>query len=141
MTVPDLDNVCRFIRIKDWDPEEKRPRPTLFKATDHKLSLYHENRVSGISRDLKALCFGSLSGAGSVVFGASVYREEASQCKTEVDAEVYFRPDDVEPAWEDWKDAHINVEATKCGKKFPLEYRSKLVARCTSGFVTPPDGF
>ena len=97
--VPDADSLVRFIRTEDWNPEEKRPKSSLFKATDQKLSLFHIVRVADIGSDIDELRFGSLEGAGQAIMRASVYREEAKKCNTEVDAEVYFRPDGVGCRW------------------------------------------
>jgi len=142
LTVPDADSLCRFIRLQDWNPEEQRPKNSLFKARDQKLSLFHVDRVANITFDgkgLKALCLGPFEGAGRAILSASVYREEAKRCEVEVDAEVYFRPDDVEPLWREWREAHVNVETTKCGKQFPGAYRAQLLSRLTSNNVDPPD--
>ena len=130
MIVPDVDDLCRYIRHVDWNPEEQRPKESLFKADVQKLSLFHVQRVTQNGGQLNDLCIDTLTGAGHAILSASVYREEARKCITAiVDAEVYFRRNDVKLPWLAWRDAHVNVETTQCGNKFPMTYRVGLLKR------------
>ncbi len=129
--VPEDAWVCRFIRRDQWSATEQRPEPTAFSASRRKLSVFGLDAIRAAGYEASALCFGSLKGAGEAHLLAADYADFAPLVSAEhfTRPVVVWRPDEVGPDWERWRDAHAN--ASGGNPAFPLVYRVVLAQRCT----------
>ena len=141
MPVPDNDIVCRFVRRRDWNKRDNRPKTEAFKQAG--LSVWHQERLREQDVSLRDLQIKHLSGCGQVHHKAEDYRrfadEAAQKDGVSFQVQVEWRPDDeyVAGPWRQWRYAHVQVEATVGPANFLLEFR-RLMAINTRNF-RPPD--
>lgn len=76
--VSDVDPLCRFFPRHLLDENDGRPSPDAFKASKHKLSVFHVGEVVK-NTALASLCFGSLAGSGEAVLTAGEFKEVAQR--------------------------------------------------------------
>ncbi len=150
MSLPPNEILCRFIRPRkqDWSQKLNLPTPRAFRQKG--LSVWHKGSLDKESVSLNQLRMGSLEGAGQAHHTVQDYfdsgKEAESKRKEEepfatLAVEVFHRPDNVEPPWGKWRDAHYEVEANvsldpepnKCLQAFC----NLLVAKAR--FLAPPD--
>ena len=124
--VSKTDWVCRFIPKDQWDEEKQEPMPSVFKASKRQLSVFHSKSIKDADDNLRSLCFGRFEEAGEAHFPVMRYIELAKGLSPVFDPNVYWRPEQVEPEWEQWAYAHVHVESTKGNSDFPTSYRSLL---------------
>ncbi len=144
------DILCRFIRPKDWSKAHKRPTPQAFKQIG--LSVWHKGLLDKRSVPLEDLLIGSLEGAGQAHHTVQDYykcaEEVTEKCKDQppypsLSVDIRWSPDHVEEPWQQWKDAHFEVDvsggpqtdASECLKMF----RNLLVVKARTKI--PPDQY
>lgn len=131
MTVTSGDALCRFVDPKYWFADEDRPAASAFRASNHKLSTWHCDRVAQQDSRLEDLCFASLDECGEALLTANDFLEAADQTPSPVfQPNVVWRPEEAPGPWGAWRDAHVNVEAEAGNASFPLTYRELLAKRC-----------
>ena len=124
--VSKTDSVCRFIPKDEWDEDRDEPMPSVFKASNRQLSVFHQTKITDAGDSLRDLCFGRLDGAGEAHFQVAKYLELAQGISPKFEPNVCWRPDAVEKEWSQWDYAHAHVEATGGDKDFPRTYRCLL---------------
>lgn len=137
MTVPTEDWVCRFVDEGDWNYLEGRPLHSAFRASNHQLSMWHNERVERTGCVLEDLCIAGLTGVGEAHLQVKDCVEAAEDTDSPVfKPEVYWRPEGAGPEWVQWGNAHIQVESQQGNSSFPQTYRVALALRATP--VRPP---
>ena len=140
MSVPDNDTVCRFVRSRDWNKRDNRPKTGAFKQAG--LSVWHQERLRERGVSLRDLQIEHLAGSGQAHHKAGDYRrfadEAAQTAGVPFQVQVEWRPGDeyVAEHWRQWRYAHIQVEATEGPSDFPLEFRRLLAVNARP--VVPP---
>ena len=130
-TVPPDDTPCRFIDPDKWDDANDRPHYGAFKASNKKLSLWHQKRVEALGDDLSDLKTGALTGFGEALISAADCVDAAAVVNPpRFHPEVVFRPDEADDDRKDWREAHVNVETKRGDANFPRSYRKELAKRC-----------
>ena len=130
--VPVEDWLCRFIRPGEWNSVTNRPLPVAFRASNRRLSGFHVQKVRDSGSSLSDLCIDGLSGAGEAHIQTKAVIEAANDDNLEgFEPNVYWRPDNVELAWEEWTDAHAHIESDSGDRGFPKTYRIAL-SKCAT---------
>ena len=147
MPVPVDDNVCRFIRKKDWSTELDKPKAKAFKQ--NAMSVWHEGRLEAQEATLDNLQIGELAGSGQLSLTVGDYLDIASRVSSRIgetfQIQVEWRPEDeyVAEAWRQWRDAHAQVETTEetpPPKLFPSAFRELLIIQAQrKQAIIPPD--
>jgi hypothetical protein len=142
MPVPESDIVCRFIESDDWSFCEDRPKARAFRGPD--LSLWHKGRLSERGVSLSELQIRHLTGSGQVHYTVEDYLKAAKEVEDvtgqRFSIRVEWRPDNVTAPWQEWRYAHVQVEAVEHSGVFPPEFRDLLrirVARHARHQVAP----
>ena len=145
MPVPREDVVCRFIREGDWSKAEERPKASGFKQNG--LSLWHLERLRSCNAQLEDLQFDSLEGSGQALLTVDQIFDAARMAGQKTTGTLHiaveWRPETVEEAWNQWREAHIEVEATP--EDEPTETQGGLMSAFRMGLCTmaeciaPPD--
>lgn len=130
MPVPADDIVCRFIRPKEWNRRDNRPKQSAFRGPG--LSVWHQERLRQSGVPLENLRIEHLAGYGQAHHTAGDYADFASEAAQANDVpfqvQVEWRPDDefVSAPWRQWQYAHVQVEAITGPAHFLLEFRRLL---------------
>ena len=140
MPVPPDDIVCRFINPhrSSWNNNLNVPTQRAFKQVG--LSVWHQERLRQQNAEFEDLLIENLAGYGQAhhrvgdysALALQVAQEEAVPCQVQVE----WRPDAVTEPWRQWRNAHVQVEATEGPPDFPLEFRRLLAA--SARVVIPP---
>ena len=125
--------LCRFIRPKDWSTKFKRPTPQAFKQMA--LSVWHKGWLDQQLVSLDELRIGSLEGAGQAHHTVQDYHRFADEASLSI--EIRPSPDNVEAPWQQWRDAHCEVNVTASPTQCLQSFRNLLVAQ--SRVLVPPD--
>lgn len=132
LTVPNDDWVCRLVKGSDWNFQEGRPLHTAFRASNHRLSMWHVDRVEQTGCVLETLCLAGWAGAGEAHLQVKDCVDAAEDTDSPVfKPAVYWRPDSAGPNWSQWRDAHVQVESEQGNHSFPHTYRVALALRST----------
>ena len=131
------DWICRFIIQGKWDDELQRPTPRAFRASDCHLSVFHPNRVKDTGDTMQHLCIERLSGAGEAHLQVETCITLGQGISDEFNPKVRWRPDKVGEAWEQWENAHAQIESIGGNAGFPTSYRALLAENATC--LRPPD--
>ena len=132
MPVPQDDLVCRFIRPRDWNGRNNRPKASAFKQPD--LSVWHIGRLLERGASIDDLRIEHLAGYGQAHHAVSDYEtlaEEATQrtgIAFRVRAEWRSADQYVDEPWRPWAYAHVQVEALEGPANFLAEFRRLLAA-------------
>ena len=138
--VPPDEVMCRFIQPEKgkWNPELKAPLQRAFKQED--LSVWSKDRLRAQDAIPADLLIDHLAGHAQAYHKVQEYLECAKQVAQEegIDCkvQVMWRPDEVEPPWHQWKNAHAQVEALEGPKDFSLQFRRRLAA--SAKCIIPP---
>ena len=124
------DMLCRFISPDKWNDKQQLPTQRAFKQAG--LSVWHRGRLSQHNIRLKDLLIETQIGWGQAHHTAGDYlsialkvtQEEGIPCHIRVE----WRPDEVAVPWQEWRYAHVQVEAAEGPDDFPLEFRRLLAA-------------
>ena len=108
-----------------------------FRASDRQLSTFHPQRVEEAGYMLRDLRVGRLGGAGEAHLKVETCISLGEGISTEFNPRVYWRPDKIGEAWEDWKEAHAQIESMGGNAGFPTSYRSLLAENAIC--LEPPD--
>lgn len=143
--VPGTNTVCRFVRPKEWNAKEGRPRAGAFKAQNSRLSVWHMDSIVQDAKSVENLQFGSLAGSGQAHHTVSDYVGLASDrnCPDGFSVGVFWRVETtyVHEDWREWSDSHAQVEEIGQGSgdfdtRFPQQYRELLALNCRQ--AVPP---
>ena len=141
MPVPSDDLLCRFIRPRDWNSRNTRPKAAAFKQPD--LSVWHIGRLLERDVSLEDLRIGHLAGYGQAHHTVGDYETLASEAAQRTgipfQVAVEWRPEDqyVDEPWRPWAYAHVQVETVEGPANFLSEFRRLLAAY--TRYVVPPD--
>ena len=140
MPVPHDNVICRFIRPRDWNKRNNRPKASAFKQSD--LSVWHIGRLLEHDIPIDDFRIEHLAGYGQAHHTVGDYEtlaEEAAQ-RTGIPFRVRaeWRPEDqyVDEPWRAWAYAHVQVEALEGPANFLAEFRRLLAAY--TRYVVPP---
>lgn len=130
-TVPQKDTLCRLIDPGHWSHDDDRPSYIAFSASRKKLSTWHRERVTQNHSTLEDLCFDSLEGFGEAELSTQEFTLAANESRSpDFQTEAVWRPEEVEPPWLRWQNAHVNIESQVGNSSFPKDYRLLLAMRC-----------
>ena len=87
---------------------------------------------------MKDLCVDGLNGAGEAYLQVKTCTELGEDISDEFKPKVFWRPDKITKAWEQWRDAHAQIESEGGNTGFPASYRALLAERATC--LRSPDG-
>ena len=146
MPVPEEDVVCRFVRSKDWNKPERRPKAGAFKGKGVDLSVWHPARLKACGAQLEDLQFGHLARTGQAHYTAGDFGRIAREVEAEaqqrggtgrLDVTVEWSPEQVAEAWKRWAYAHIDVRTEIDCKELGTAFRRAL---CTNAryLIAPP---
>jgi hypothetical protein len=129
--------ICRFIEQGEWDDNLKQPTPGAFRASGRELSSFHVKTVQSLGSELKDLCIDRLESAGEACLQVKACIELCKGISPVFDPKVYWRPEKVAPAWQRWKEAHVQIESERGNASFPMTYRSLLAENASH--LRPPN--
>lgn len=131
MPVPANDILCRFLDPAKWFHDDDRPAASAFRASKRKLSMWHRDRIVTNGSVLKDLCIDSLDGFGEGLLKTEDILDAATHCLSPVfTPNAVWSPDDVEPLWGAWRNAHANIESERGPVNFPDDFRLLLAQTC-----------
>lgn len=105
-----------------------------FRASDHKLSVWHKGRVEDRGNTIDDLKTGALDGFGDALLtvGACTTAAGVLPDSSRFDPSVLWRPEEADQERADWSDAHANIESKRGDPGFPRSYRRELAKRCVA---------
>ncbi len=144
MTIKPDDVVRRFIRPHKtyWDKEAKRPKQRAFHDKSG-LSIWHHDELATMGASFDDLVIESLAGFGQAHHTIGDYyrlAQDAAQEKgTTFSIDIDWRPDTVDPPWQQWRQAHMEIDIPPDPRGANTLLRQKLALNTV--YASAPEGF
>jgi hypothetical protein len=135
--VPDADELVLFFSHEDeWNEEERRPHRSVFRASDHQLSSWHDASLLAHGCSRRELCIERWDGAWEALLTPPDCRDAAGEVLSSkgrpagLQAAVEFDPDGATGAWIAWAYAHASILTMAGSAEFPRTMQNGLRSRC-----------